>query len=82
MSNLIDITEMTDSDIDNLLSPIDDARSSYLKDLDQQIEGLKEALEPRKDSKLWGSNDVYDIERKYMREELEILLKERASFGA
>jgi len=82
MSNLIDITEMTDGDIDSLLNPIDDNRSSYLKDLDQQIESLKEALEPRKGGKLWGSNDVYDIERKYMREELEILLKERAMLGA
>jgi hypothetical protein len=79
MSNLIDITEMTDSDIDNLLNPIDDDRGSYLKDLDQQIEGLKEALEPREDSKPWGYNGVHDIERKYMREELEVLLKERAS---
>lgn len=78
MSNLIDITEMTNSDIDSLLNPIDDDRSSYLKDLDRQIEGLKEALEPCKDSKLWGSNDVHDIERKYRREMLEILLKERA----
>jgi len=50
-----------------------------LKDLDQQIEGLKEALEPRKDSKPWGYNGVHDIERKYMREELEVLLRERAS---
>lgn len=79
MSNLIDITEMTDSDIDNLLNPIDDDRSSYLKDLDQQIEGLREALEPRKDGKAWGGyNSAHDINRKYWREELKVLLKERA----